>query len=70
MILWQWRIRDFPEGACAISQKCYIFQFFASNRLKMKEFGPQGPPGAPLGSANVCVNSYRLPYSVLGFKCH
>ena len=45
--------RIFPRG-CAKSQKAIIFQFFAENCLKMKEFGPLegGVPGAPLGSAN------------------
>ena len=46
----QWRIQDFPQGGGAPTPKsAIIFQFFAENCMKMKEFGPPGGrvPGAP-----------------------
>ena len=49
-ILWQWRIQDFPGGGAPTPKSAIIFQFFAENCMKMKEFGPQGGarvPGAP-----------------------
>ena len=51
----QWRIQDFPQGGAPTSKIAIIFQIFAENCMKMKEFGPPGGarvPGAPLGSAN------------------
>ena len=51
----QWRIQDFPQGGAPTPKSAIIFQFFAENCMKMKEFGPPGGarvPGAPLGSAN------------------
>ena len=51
----QWRIQDFPQGGAPTLKIAIIFQIFAENCMKMKEFGPPGGahiPGAPLGSAN------------------
>ena len=51
----QWRIQDFPQGGGPTPKIAIIFQIFAENCMKMKEFGPPGGariPGAPLGSAN------------------
>ena len=51
----QWRIQDFPQGGAPTPKIAIIFQIFAENCMKMKEFGPPGGarvPGAPLGSAN------------------
>ena len=57
--LFQWRIQDFPQGGAPTPKSAIIFQFFAENCMKMKEFGPPGGgarvPGAPLGSANVFI---------------
>ena len=47
--------RIFPRGGAPTPKSAIIFQFFAENCMKMKEFGPPGGarvPGAPLGSAN------------------
>ena len=39
----QWRIQDFPQGGGAPTPKnAIIFQFFAENCMKMKEFEPPG----------------------------
>ena len=40
----------FSPGGCANSQIAIIFQIFAKNCMKMKEFEPRGArvPGAPL----------------------
>ena len=47
----QWRIQDFPQGGAPIPKIAIIFQIFAENCMKMKEFGPRGGgarvPGAP-----------------------
>ena len=46
----------FSRGGAPTPKNAIIFQFFAENCMKMKEFGPPGGahvPGAPLGSANV-----------------
>ena len=51
----QWRIQDFPQGGAPTPKSAIIFQIFAENCMKMKEFGPPGGarvPGAPLRSAN------------------
>ena len=54
----QWRIQDFPQGGAPTPKSAIIFQFFAENCMKMKEFGPPGGGRAslapPLGSANDC----------------
>ena len=45
----------FSPGGAPTPKSASIFQFFAKNCMKMKEFGPPGGgrvPGAPLGSAN------------------
>ena len=44
-----------PGGGAPTPKSAIIFQFFAENCMKMKEFGPPGGarvPGAPRGSAN------------------
>ena len=55
----QWRIQDFPQGGAPTPKSAIIFQFFAENCMKMKEFGPPGGGRAslapPLGSANGMV---------------
>ena len=51
----QWRIQDFPQGGAPTPKIAIIFQIFAENCMKMKEFGPQGGRASlapPLGSAN------------------
>ena len=51
----------FSPGGVPTPKNAIIFQFFAENCMKMKEFGPPGGariPGTPLGSANGhCVHS-------------
>ena len=43
VLVLQWRIQDFPRGGGAPTPKsAIIFQFFAENCMKMKEFGPGG----------------------------
>ena len=39
---WQWRIQDFPQGDAPTPKIAIIFQIFAKNCMKMKEFGPPG----------------------------
>ena len=50
----QWRIQDFPRGVAPTPKIAIIFQIFAENCMKMKEFGPRGGASLapPLGSAN------------------
>ena len=50
----QWRIQDFPQGGAPTPKIAIIFQIFAENCMKMKEFGPPGArvPGAPLRPGN------------------
>ena len=43
----QWRIQDFPQGGAPTPKNAIIFQFFAKNCMKMKEFGPQGGGARP-----------------------
>ena len=38
----QWRIQDFPQGGASTPKIAIIFQIFAENCMKMKEFGPPG----------------------------
>ena len=38
----QWRIQDFPQGGAPTPKIAIIFQIFAENCMKMKEFGPPG----------------------------
>ena len=40
MLLSQWRIQDFPQGGAPTPKIAIIFQIFAKNCMKMKEFGP------------------------------
>ena len=44
---YQWRIQDFPQGGAPTPKSAIIFQFFAENCMKMKEFGPQGGGARP-----------------------
>ena len=39
---YQWRIQDFPQGGAPTPKITIIFQNFAENCMKMKEFGPPG----------------------------
>ena len=50
----QWQIQDFPQGGVPTPKIAIIFQIFAENCMKMKEFGPPGGahPWHPLTSAN------------------
>ena len=41
----QWRIQDFPQGGAQTPKIAIIFQIFAENCMKMKEFGPPGGGG-------------------------
>ena len=63
LIIYQWRIQDFPQGGAPIPKLGLFCQFFAENCMKMKEFGPPGGarvPGAPpLRSANVYIFTDR-----------
>ena len=43
----QWRIQDFPQGGAPTPKIATIFQFFAKNCMKMKEFGPPGGGARP-----------------------
>ena len=45
---YQWRIQDFPQGGAPTPKIAIIFQFFAKNCMKMKEFGPRGRGHASL----------------------
>ena len=38
----RWRIQDFPKGGAPTPKSAIIFNFFAENCMKMKEFGPPG----------------------------
>ena len=38
----QWRIQDFPQGGAPTAKSAIIFQIFAENCMKMKEFGSPG----------------------------
>ena len=73
---YQWRIQDFPQGGAPTPKIDIIFQFFAENCMKMKEFGPPGGarvPGAPPRSANeYCKNNvaniYKISFCFLNWK--
>ena len=58
----------FSPGGAPTPKSTIIFQFFAENCMKMKEFGPPGGGRAslapPLGSANVNTSN-RLKYDKL-----
>ena len=43
----QWRIQDFPQGDAPTPKIAIIFQIFAENCMKMKEFGPPGGSTRP-----------------------
>ena len=47
----QWRIQDFPQGGAPTAKSAIIFQIFAENCMKMKEFGPPGGGGARVPGA-------------------
>ena len=54
----QWRIQDFPQEGGPTPKIAIIFQIFAENCMKMKEFGPPGgaslvPPLDPPMSKNI-----------------
>ena len=55
----------FPGGGAPTPKIAIIFQIFAENCMKMKEFGPGGGrvPGASLGSANAITNYVAACYS-------
>ena len=38
----QWRIQNSPEGGAPTPESAIIFQFFAKNCMKMKEFRSPG----------------------------
>ena len=62
----------FSPGGAPTSKNALIFQFFAENCMKMKEFGPPGGarvPGAPLGSANALEAPEGI-CKVSDPKCH
>ena len=42
VVVLQWRIQDFPQGGAPTPKIANIFQIFAENCMKMKEFGPRG----------------------------
>ena len=44
---YQWRIQNFPQGGAPTLKIDIIFQFFAENCMKMKEFGPPGGGARP-----------------------
>ena len=46
--IFQWRIQDFPQGGAPTPKITIIFQIFAKNCMKMKEFGPPGGGRASL----------------------
>ena len=43
----QGRIQDFSQGGAPTPKSAIIFQFFAENCMKMKEFGPPGGGARP-----------------------
>ena len=47
LVQMQWRIQDFPQGGAPTPKSAIIFQFFAENCMKMKEFGPPGGGARP-----------------------
>ena len=53
----QSRIQDFPQGGAPTPKIAIIFQSFAENCMKMKEFGPLGGASLapPLRSANANI---------------
>ena len=68
IVHWQWRIQDFPQGGAPTPKIAIIFQIFAENCMKTKEFGPPGGarvPGAPLGSANDWYSNLLRSFQVL-----
>ena len=51
-----------PGGGAPTPKSAIIFQFFAENCMKMKEFGPQGGRASlapPLGSANATTTGMK-----------
>ena len=56
----QWRIQNFPQGGAPTPKITIIFQIFAENCMKMKEFGP------PRGHASL-VPPLDLPMNVVFF---
>ena len=70
--IYQWRIQDFSQGGAPTPKSAIIFQFFAENCMKMKEFGPRGGRASlapPLRSANVSDhNSFSSPNTEIDGK--
>ena len=63
----QWRIQDFPQGGAPTPKIAIIFQIFAENCMKMKEFGSPGGRASlapPLRSANGMLHMHKT-----GIKC-
>ena len=56
----------FSPGGTPTPKIAIIFQIFAKNCMKMKEFGPRGArvPDAPLGSANESDTTFYEVYIV------
>ena len=69
----QWRIQDFPQGGAPTPKIATIFQFFAENCMKMKEFGPPGGgarvPGAPPWIRQ-CFMLKSSKFTVCFVACH
>ena len=61
-LLTQWWIQDFPQGGAPTPKSAIIFQIFAKNYTKMKEFGPGGsarPSRPPLDPPMLNWNVYK-----------
>ena len=61
----QWRMQDFPQGGAPTPKIAIIFQIFAKNCMKMKEFGPPGGGGRaslapPLDPPMILTERIRL----------
>ena len=70
-VLSQWRIQDFPQWGAPTPKIVIIFQIFAKNCMKMKEFGPPGGarvPGTPPWICQCLLSKSELfaPFSVDG----
>ena len=47
VLFMQWLIQDFPQGGVSTPKIAIIFQIFAENYMKMKEFRPSGGGARP-----------------------
>ena len=65
----QWRIQDFPQGDAPTPKIAIIFQIFAENYMKMKEFGPPGGTSLvpPLDLPMVILD--QSVYSIMVWMC-